>query len=226
MKSTASAVIFDLDGTLVDSLEDLADAVNAALAAFSLPTHPLEPYKYFVGDGMETLLRRAAPPETPEEILADLVARMKQEYARNWAVKTRPYQGIAAMLTTLAGKKIPMAVLTNKPHEFAGEVVNRFFPDAPFAIVQGSPSGGKAKPDPAMALSIAERFGLKPECVAFIGDSRTDMDTAVNAGMLPVGVLWGFRPERELLGHGAKVIISTPGELSEKVAFQAAASAG
>ena len=219
MKPTASAVIFDLDGTLIDSLEDLADAVNVALAEHFFPTHPVEPFKFFVGDGMETLLRRAAPPETSDTVLSALVTRMKQEYARNWASKTRPYKGIAAMLALLAQKKIPMAVLTNKPHEFAGEVINHFFPEAPFTLVQGSPPGGKAKPDPGMALSIAERFGLAPERVAFVGDSSTDMDTAVNANMLPVGVLWGFRPEKELLDHGARVIIGAPEELAENILF-------
>lgn len=212
MKPAVSAVIFDLDGTLIASLEDLADSVNTALEAYSFPTHPLDPYRYFVGDGMENLVRRALPEGTPEKSVHDVFAVVKQEYGKSWAKKTRPYDGIDVMLRELAARSVPMAVLTNKPHEFTNEVVNHFFPSAPFAIVQGSPAGGKAKPDPRLALDIARHFNLDPADIAFMGDSRTDMDTAVNAGMLPVGVLWGFRPERELLDHGARVILEKPGD--------------
>lgn len=219
MKPVVSAIIFDLDGTLIASLEDLADAVNIALAAHSFPTHPLEPYNYFVGDGMETLVRRAAPEGTPDAALAAVFARAKQEYAKNWACKTRPYDGIVPMLEKLAAMGVPLAVLSNKPHEFTGEVVRHFFPRTAFTVVQGSPAGGRAKPEPDMALGIAERFSLPPASVGFMGDSRTDMDTAGNAAMLPIGVLWGFRPESELLKHGAKVLLTHPFRLFDKVEF-------
>lgn len=223
MTVTASAAIFDLDGTLIDSLEDLADAGNRTLSARSMPTHPVEPYKYFVGDGMENLMRRAAPEGTPEDVIADMVAEIKREYGANWAKKTRPYAGVRDMLAGLAADGVPMAVLSNKPHEFTEEVVKHFFPEAPFAVIQGSPLGGKAKPDPTLALSVAATFGLRAGEIAFVGDSRTDMDTACNAGMIPVGVLWGFRPEQELLDHGAKVIIRNPLELRQKISFSSGA---
>lgn len=219
MKPTIAAVIFDLDGTLLASLEDLADAVNIALAAHSLPTHPLEPYKYFVGDGMETLVRRAAPEGTPDAVVSAVFARVRQEYAKNWACKTRPYDGIVSMLEKLTAMRVPLAVLSNKPHEFTEEVVRHFFPHTAFTAVQGSPLGGRAKPEPDMALGIATRLSLEPGKIAFMGDSRTDMDTAVNAGMLPVGVLWGFRPESELVAHGAKVLLGHPSELFAKLEF-------
>lgn len=219
MACNASAVIFDLDGTLINSLDDLADSANTVLAECSLPVHPVESYKYFVGDGMETLVRRAAPPETPDAALASLYARVKAEYGKNWAVKTRPYDGIIPMLERLAAMRTPVALLSNKPHEFVGVVAERFFPTTRFAVVQGCPAGGKPKPDPANAYAAAKALGLSPDRIAFVGDSRTDMDTAVNAGMLPVGVLWGFRPESELLKHGAKVLLAKPAELFDKVNF-------
>ena len=217
MKPEVAAVIFDLDGTLIDSLEDLADSVNTALAEHGLPIHPAEPYNYFVGDGMETLVRRAAPEGTSIDVLASVLVRAKEEYGKNWAAKTKPYQGIVSMLERLVALGVPLAVLSNKPHEFTEEVVKHFFPGTLFVVVQGSPEGGKAKPEPGMALAVAKKFGLKPERIAFMGDTRTDMDTAVNAGMLPTGVLWGFRPEQELLEHGAKVLLVKPDDLFYRV---------
>lgn len=220
MKPTVSGMIFDLDGTLIASLEDLADAVNTALAAHALPRHPLEPFKYFVGDGMNNLVLRACPEGCPEDVVASVFARAKREYGENWAVTTRLYDGVLPMLERLANAGVPLAVLTNKPHEFTREVVEHFLPGISFTVVRGNTGDGKAKPDPAPAREIAARMGLAPERIGLMGDSRTDMDTAVNANMLPIGVLWGFRPERELLEHGARVIIARPEELFDKVTLE------
>ncbi len=217
MLLNASAVIFDLDGTLIDSLDDLADTANDALAAKGFPTHPVDPYRYFVGDGIENLLRRAAPAGTDETIITELVAHARREYGKHWARKTRAYDGIAAMLEKLAARNIALAVLSNKPHDFTLAVVSHFFPNTRFAAVLGSPPGGKAKPDPALALNIAKGIGASPQDVLFMGDTRTDMDTAVAANMVPVGVLWGFRPESELLEHGARIILRRPLDLFEYI---------
>lgn len=207
------AVIFDLDGTLLDTLADLADAGNAALLAHGLPAHDADAYRLFVGDGMETLMRRAAPEGTAPEALHALVAAMRAEYARNWARKTTPYSGIVSMLDRLCSLAVPIVVLSNKPHDFALLTVSHFFPAVPFARVQGSPAGGKAKPDPALALDVARSLRVQPEDTLFVGDSSVDMDTATAAGMVPAGVLWGFRTERELLAHGARHLLADPGDI-------------
>ena len=207
------AVIFDLDGTLVDSLEDIADTANDALKARGFPAHPVDAYRYFVGDGIQNMVRRASPDGTDDEVINALVAEAHDAYSAGWNQKTRPYAGIEAMLRELEGRGIALAVLSNKLHEFTQDVVAHFFPQTPFKAIQGSPRGSKAKPDPTLALRIASELGVPPQQTLFMGDTRTDMDTATAAGMVPAGVLWGFRPERELLDHGAQLILREPGEL-------------
>lgn len=211
------AVFFDLDGTLLDTLDDLADAANSVLAGEGCPEHPVDAYRFFVGDGMENLMRRAAPQDVDETALARLLRGMKEEYGRGWARKTRPYPGITAMLSNLAQQAMVLAVLSNKPHDLTVLTVRHFFPDTAFAKIQGSPQGGKAKPDPALALGMARELGLAPSEILFLGDSRTDMDTAVAAGMLPAGALWGFRPKSELVAHGARLLLEHPGQLLERI---------
>lgn len=207
------AVFFDLDGTLLDSLEDLADTANSVLVRHGYPSHAIDAYRYFVGDGMETLLRRAAPDSLGEEEFSRLLEPMREEYGKSWAKKSRPYNGIVPMLLELVEREVILAVLSNKPHEFAVLAVEHFFPNIHFAKIQGSPRGGKAKPDPSLALDMAREFKLAPGEVIFMGDSSIDMDTAVAAGMLPVGVLWGFRTEDELKRHGAKILLERPGDI-------------
>ncbi len=217
MPLPCSAIIFDLDGTLINSLDDLADTTNDALRAFGLPTHPVDPYRYFVGDGIMNLVRRAAPAGSDDELVSRVCERAKQEYSRHWARKTRPYDGVMDMLKSLLKRNIPLLVLTNKPHEFAQQVMDHFFPDTPFARVQGSPPGAVAKPDPTLALALAKDLGLSPADILFMGDTKVDMLTARNAGMVPVGALWGFRPESELVENGAAVLLQHPMDLFQHI---------
>lgn len=227
------AIIFDLDGTLLDTLEDLADAANACLLAQGFSAHPVDAYRQFVGDGVETLFRRALPPGTPpgdatERAVAALVARMRDEYGARWSAKSAPYPGIRELLAALAPAGLPLGVLSNKPHAFTRLMVGSFFdgaaaapggapdgdgPLGPFAVVAGARPGVPRKPDPAAAIATARALGVDPAHAAFVGDSNVDMRTAHGAGMLAVGCLWGFRGEAELRESGASVLLAHPLEL-------------
>ncbi len=208
------AVIFDLDGTLLDTLDDLADAMNHVLSEHRLPTHPTPAYRFFVGDGIEMLVRRALPFEVadPKE-LARFVARMKGEYAARWTRRTRLYPGIPEMLRAFAAAGLRLAVLSNKPHDAVLEVVRFFLPGIGFDALLGATPVRPKKPDPAAALEIATGLGIPPARIAFMGDSAMDMQTAAAAGMFAIGVLWGFRPAEELIGAGARLLVRTPGDL-------------
>jgi phosphoglycolate phosphatase len=208
------AVLFDLDGTLLDTLDDLADATNQALRELGLPEHPVEAYKYFIGDGVENLVRRAVPADRCEPALVlQCAARMRQEYAQRWDQKTRPYPGVPELLDTLAARGLPMAVLSNKPDEFTKLCVAKLLPRWSFAAVVGQRAAVPKKPDPAGARKIAEQLGLAPAEILYLGDTNTDMRTAVSAGMYPVGALWGFRTAEELLAHGAQALLEKPSDL-------------
>jgi len=208
------AVLFDLDGTLLDTLEDLADSTNQALRRLGLAEHPLESYKYFIGDGVENLVRRALPPDRADaDTMARCAALMREEYARRWADKTRPYPGVAELLDALSARGLPMAVLSNKPDEFARLCVARLLPRWRFQAVLGAGGSLPKKPDPAGALAIAARLGLAPAPILYLGDTNTDMQTAVSAGMFPAGALWGFRPASELLASGARALLERPPDL-------------
>ena len=213
------AAIFDLDGTLLDTLGDLAFAVNTVLAERGFPQHPTDAYRFFVGNGMETMLKRAAPEGMSSESLSSMVARVKDVYGKSWARTTRPYEGITAVLDSLC-KRMPLAVLSNKPHDFTLEMIEYFFPQQYFSVVQGSLPGKVAKPDPQFALDIATTWGISPPRIMFLGDSQVDMKTAVSAGMFPVGVLWGFRDKEELVAHGARIVLRCPGEICAAVSLR------
>jgi len=208
------AILFDLDGTLLDTLEDLADATNEVMATLGFPTHPIDAFRYFVGDGMRNLLLRCLPEARRDEATLDQAVPMFQEaYGRNWADKTRPYDGVPELLDALAERGVPMAVLSNKPDEFTRLCVGRLLPRWEFAAVQGVSETNPKKPAPSGALAIAERLGVAPAEVLYVGDTNTDMKTAAAAGMFAIGVTWGFRPASELLANGAKALIDTPAEL-------------
>ena len=215
------AAIFDLDGTLINSLEHLADSANAMLESYGFPTHPVEPYKYFVGNGSRKLIERCLPKEQASDpaFVDEALERYKAIYGQHTQDKTHVYDGILEMLNELKKRNIPMGICTNKHQSAAEDIVNAMFPADTFQSIMGDQKGLPRKPDPKKVLMIAEKFGVQPEEVAYFGDTSVDMDTAKNAGFLAIGVLWGFRPKEELVEHGAEVLLEQPDELFEKVTF-------
>ena len=210
-----NAVIFDLDGTLTDTLADISNAMNLALRRNGLPEWPREDYRYLVGNGARILAQRAV---RDRQDLADAVlAFYQQEYRAHSRVLTRPYDGIPELLCRLNEEKIPVCVLSNKPHPQTVDVINYYFPDTDFAVILGQSDRFPIKPDPAGALWIAEQLGIPPERFAYLGDTKVDMACAGAAGMHPIGVLWGFREAPELLESGAERLIAKPGELLEDI---------
>jgi phosphoglycolate phosphatase len=208
------AVLFDLDGTLLDTLDDLADSMNAVLEAEGLPPHPVDAYRYFVGEGVETLVRRALPGGTHDGVVVERCVRaMRNEYAARMMNRTRPYKGVEALLDGLERWGVPKAVLSNKPDDSVRLLVNDLLGRWSFAAVRGAGAGFARKPDPAGALDIARALGVPPAEFVSLGDSGTDMRTARAAGMYPVGALWGFRGEAELRENGAQQVIAAPQEL-------------
>ena len=207
-------VLFDLDGTLVDSLTDLADSMNRVLNRQGLPLHPIQAYRYFVGDGITNLVRRALPAEARQpETIEDCVREMRREYNMHWADTTQPYPGIAELLDTLTSRGIEMAILSNKPDELTRKVVGTLLPNWRFAAVAGARETIARKPDPAGALRIASLLHHEPHDFLYLGDTNTDMLTARAAGMFAVGALWGFRTADELKENGAQALLSVPLEL-------------
>ncbi len=214
MKIEFHAVLFDLDGTLLDTLADIADAANAALRRLGFPPHPVENYRYLVGDGAGCLARRVLGEAGHDEAMVERCRlAIAEEYQTRWAQNTRAYSGISELLTGLGARGVPMAVLSNKPHDATTAVVDFFFPDRPFKVVRGALPGVPIKPDPAAALQIAQELSVEPARFIYLGDTDTDMRTATAAGMFPAGALWGFRTAEELTATGARVLLRTPPEL-------------
>ena len=212
------AVIFDLDGTLIDSLEDLANSVNETLNEFNLPLHSIDEYKYFIGNGAKILIQRACENcNVNDELLDKLHKRFEIIYKDKINSKTKVYKGIYGLLSKLEENNLQKAILSNKPHAFTIEYANKFFKDFTFVNVFGQKENIPKKPDPQVALNILEKFKLDAKDVYFIGDTKVDMQTAKNAGMIAIGVLWGFRDEKELRENGADYIVSTPDEIWELI---------
>lgn len=208
------AVVFDLDGTLLDSIEDLSDSMNIVLEKAGFPTHSVQKYKYFVGNGMKQLAVRALPEEfRSPEIVERTILAMSQEYGDRWDNKSRPYEGIPQLLDLLVAKRFDLAVLSNKPDNLAKKIVGKLFSNWKFKAVCGERESVPIKPDPAGALEIALNMGISTNNILYLGDTATDMKTANDAGMYAVGVLWGFREKNELISNGAKVIIEDPIDL-------------
>lgn len=205
------AVLFDLDGTLLDTLADIANSTNAALERLGFPLHPRDAYRYFLGEGMDWLVRRALPEENQDaETVKKCHDAIIAEYETRWAENTRPYPGIPELLAELDRRGLAKAVLSNKPDAFTKKTVAKLLPDFKFKIVRGAAPDMPIKPDPAGALRIADELGIPPERFIYLGDTNTDMQTAVAAGMFPAGALWGFRSAEELLANGSQVLLETP----------------
>ena len=208
------AVLFDLDGTLLDTLEDIADSANSTLLRYGFPTHEVEAYRYFIGDGVTMLISRALPAEKRNDnIIAECVEAFRENYSRGWNSHTSSYDGIPELLDALTARQVKMAVLSNKPDDFTKRCVHEFLPHWNFQMILGQRNGIPRKPDPTGAQEIARDLGIAPAQFLYLGDSAVDMKTAIRAGMFPVGALWGFRPLKELLQNGARATIERPMEL-------------
>lgn len=208
------AILFDLDGTLLNTLADLGNSMNNVLKRRGFPTHDMNAYRYHVGEGALILVARSLPEEyRSNELMRECLKEFYEEYDRNWKIETAPYEGIPEMLKELGERGIRMSVLSNKPHEFTQRCVAEYFPGCNFDLICGQRDFIPRKPDPAGALEIAKAMNIPVFSFVYMGDTAIDMKTAVSAGMYPVGVLWGFRPAEELLKHGATDLIEHPMEI-------------
>jgi len=222
---TFDAVLFDMDGTILDTLADIGESMNRVLIAHGFSPHSLEAYRYFVGEGSAVLVEKALPEAVRKpDIIRKCLRAYQEDYGCHWRVHTRLYPGIAELLDALVRKNIRMAILSNKFHEFTRQCSEHFFGRWPFDPVLGIREGIPRKPDPTAALEVAAYLGLSPSRILYVGDTAVDMQTAVSAGMFPVGVLWGFRTREELLENGARFLAEHPIQILE--AFFEAPSKG
>ena len=213
------AAILDLDGTLLDTLEDIAASMNTALQRLVYPVHETALYRYLTGDGMLSLAERSLPlPERSEMTVQSCIREFRSEYENRWAAKTRPYPGIPELLDELERRGIKLNILSNKLEKFTRRLAHHFLSRWHFSFVIGLRSDLPQKPDPAGAFLIARGLGIPPAQFIYLGDTGVDMKTAVGAGMFPVGALWGFREEKELLESGAGKLVADPRELLEILA--------
>ncbi|MDL2231926.1 HAD family hydrolase [Porphyromonadaceae bacterium OttesenSCG-928-L07] len=212
-------VIFDLDGTLLNSLDDLAASANYVLKKFGYPEHEVEAYRYMVGNGISKLLERALPEDARiQSILYSVKKEFMEYYAEHKADLTKPYDGINELLQNLRHRGVALAIATNKEHENARNLVNHCFQTGTFKIIRGEQPGFPIKPDPAIVFAILNETGVEPHEVLYVGDTAVDMQTAVNSGVKAVGVTWGFRPEKELRESGADYIVHQPAEILDLLA--------
>jgi len=214
-------IIFDLDGTLLNTLDDLADCTNFVLQKHGFPTHKVDRYKYFVGNGVTMLLKRALPEDTSETIHLEILNEFLQYYEWHKADKTAPYRGIIETLEKLQKKGILLAVATNKPDELLPELMQHYFPTIQWAAVFGNRKDVPIKPHPQIVYDILNTvnscrnadFHISTDEILYVGDTAVDMETAQNAGIKKAGVLWGFRTKKELIDAHADYIIANPSDI-------------
>jgi len=211
------AAVFDLDGTLTNTLGDIAGAMNRSLRLHGLPEHDVDAYRYMVGDGVRALAQRAVGER--QDVMESVLKEYQSYYHGHSLDTTRPYEGIDSLLDWLARQGMKLCVFSNKPHADTCRVVAHFFPGVDFAVVRGAMDGVAVKPDPAGALLAAEEMNVAPENCLYFGDTSVDMICAVRAGMHPVGVTWGFREEKELRDSGAEFILHHPDECQMKISL-------
>jgi phosphoglycolate phosphatase len=207
-------VIFDLDGTLLDTIDDIAGAMNRVLERHHCETFDIAKYKILVGDGIEEMVARALAPRvlSPADMAA-FIAEYRREYELSWRLHSRPYPGVPVLLRALEARGVRTAVLSNKSDAFTRAMVAELLPGFRFDAVRGALPSVPLKPDPTVALSIVKDMGLLPDDVAFVGDTKVDMAAARAAGLCAVGALWGFRTAEELTASGADLIIASPLDL-------------
>ena len=207
-------IIFDLDGTLLDTIEDLANATNHALKQFNFPTHEVEAYRFFVGNGVNKLIERALPEAHKNP---DAISMVKHEFLKYYFFHsedcTKPYPGIPELLAKLQLNGYKLGVASNKMHDATSELVKRFFPEINFALVLGQRDGAPVKPSPDILNEIVTTAGVEKSETIFVGDTGVDVATALNADIEFIGVLWGFRPKAELEAAGGKNFVSKPDEI-------------
>lgn len=206
------AIIFDLDGTLLDTLEDIAISVNFVLKELGAEEIALNEFRYFVGEGAKVLMQKAFKTKD-EAFIKNALDMFEIHYTKQYSQNTKMYEGISKVLTFLTAKNIKMAVLSNKPDKFVKKCVLKYLNDWKFDAVYGVREGVPRKPDPAGAIEILKEFDIKPQECLYVGDTSTDMITAQEANIVSIGVLWGFRDEEELVQNGANHIVKTPVEL-------------
>lgn len=208
------AALFDLDGTLIDSLADIAGAINQMLDARGWPRCEVELFRQMVGDGMDRLVERAVPPHArAPELIQTCVEEYRAHYDQRWQQETRPYAGVQELLAALKARGLRLGVISNKAHRFTVPMTEHFFGADCFDLILGQRAEVPRKPDPAAGLEAARLLGCAPAECAYIGDSGIDMEFARRSGMAGIGVLWGFRGEQELRENGAARLVSEPMEI-------------
>ena len=209
------AIIFDLDGTLLNSLIDIAESVNYVLEKHNFPTHNIEDYKYMIGNGIQVLIEKALPNNISKTDFEKYFNEAVLIYEQRQTQKSHPYEGIIDMLNSLSDKGIVLNILSNKPDNFTKDVVNYFFKDIDFKIVFGAREGIPKKPAPDAVNEIVNTLGFDKQEFMYMGDTSTDMLTAKAANIESIGVTWGYRKVDELLNAGAKHIVTSPAEVLE-----------
>lgn len=211
---TYKAIIFDLDGTLLNTLDGIATCANIVLENGGYPKHNVDAYKYFVGEGVFALFRKALPENNrDEDTITALVKAFRHTYEKYGYEKVCLYEGIDELLNGLSERKIKMSILSNKPHELTRFSVSKFLSNWHFECVLGQRDNIPVKPDPSAAIEIINLLDLPSSDILYLGDTAVDMQTAVRAKLFPIGALWGFRDKKELEENGSKITVNTPREI-------------